>query len=162
MIDCLSIFESRFKKPIPIPKIVIRPRAGLKGGSANVFSNRIMINEDACKLDWEYIINQTLPHEVCHIVASYINPNDRGHGYTWKNCMRILGLTPNRCMTSKLITRDNLKTRERKVRRDYAYKCDCENYHFLTSVLHNRILRGSIRRCVKCGQQIKYVGMKMP
>jgi predicted SprT family Zn-dependent metalloprotease len=172
MIEVLAVFERHYQIPLPIPQIRIKPKLGCKFGCADYRDNSITLNQDLCiPKYWNEMVNDTLPHEVAHIVAAkvfiakghsvfYDSKRGRGHGSMWKECMRVLGLKPNRC--GDIDDETTEKITQRKVSRKYVYGCGCNGReHVLTSILHNRITAGRNRTCRLCKTRIFYKGQKM-
>jgi ATP-dependent exoDNAse (exonuclease V) alpha subunit/predicted SprT family Zn-dependent metalloprotease len=90
----------------PIPLLTfegIRNRKTV--GRAYFTKNRIALNPIWCAVDDEEvlksIIEETIPHEICHLVA-YRQHKDHGHGKPWKLAMMKMGLMPSRFHTSTL------------------------------------------------------------
>jgi len=88
----------------------------------------------------------TVVHEVAHYIArclftKYIKP----HGYEWKKIMMdldtVASVTHNYAMPSSVIG-----TR-------HEYKCECQS-HFVSTIIHNKIRKGSVRVCRKCKTQL--------
>lgn len=69
---------------------------GTTAGRAWLGQWRIQLNEQLCKENLEDFINDTVPHEVAHLVAYKVFGDD-GHGDGWRSVMRALGLNPTRC-----------------------------------------------------------------
>jgi len=69
---------------------------GTTAGKAWLGQWRIQLNEQLCKENIEDFINDTIPHEVAHLIAYKVFGDD-GHGDGWKSVMRALGLNPSRC-----------------------------------------------------------------
>lgn len=61
-------------------------QAGRKGWNYFMRFNRDMMLNQA----WDHIINDTVPHELAHIIC-FANGSDRGHGVFWKRTCRALG-----------------------------------------------------------------------
>jgi SprT protein len=92
---------------------------------------------------------QTVPHEVAHyLVYLRFGSDARPHGVEWRGLMRAMRADPSRCHSF-----DTSGLETRRIRR-HPYHCDCAD-HELTSVRHNRILRGASYRCKVCGQALK-------
>lgn len=165
MIEVLAILESHYKKPMPIPTLRLKSNLGLMSGQA-FKDNTIELNLDDCKTDWEDMINHTLPHEVCHLVAPLIY-NEYRHGYdankgwghkrAWKECMAVVNVPARRV---KQVSHEEYQSKlKRVVPRNFVYKCPCQKTFNLTPILHNRIqMHGQIRRCNSCRGAITYVG----
>ena len=69
---------------------------GSTAGRAWLGQWRIQLNEQLCKENMEDFMNDTIPHEVAHLIAYKVFGDD-GHGDGWKSVMRALGLNPSRC-----------------------------------------------------------------
>lgn len=105
----------------------------------------IRVNPEIAVQNWAEYIDQTIPHEVAHIVQYQVFPRCRGHGRAWKRIMRAFGKEPRRCHEYDLST---VKVRRQK-RHEYA--CACRVHH-LTTVRHNRVRRGQTNySCKTCG-----------
>ncbi len=175
MMEVLFILESKIGKAMPIPLIqfdrlggrVAVAKRGLDCGC------RIVINTDMItESRWNEMLNNTLPHEICHHIApliynQYVHGYDKHEGWShkkaWQQCMRMLGLSPDRCTT--VSTEEFNQCAKRVVLRKYAYQCGCadSNTHFLTAIKHKRIQLGKYNRlhCIKCNVTLTYVGEKL-
>lgn len=60
-----------------------------------------------------HFMQETVPHEVCHHIA-YRLYRDKGHGYWWRECMKKMGLPPNR-ISSKPMP-DYFSSKQEKLR----------------------------------------------
>lgn len=69
---------------------------GTTAGKAWLGQWRIQLNEQLCKENIEDFMQDTIPHEVAHLIAYKVFGDD-GHGDGWKSVMRALGLNPSRC-----------------------------------------------------------------
>ena len=98
----------------------------------------------------EDFMARTVPHEVAHYVASMVWGRVRSHGAEWQRVMRGFGLNPSRCHSY-----DTSASRKKVWR--HVYSCDCRE-HRVSTVMHNKILRGSDRRCRACKARIRYTG----
>jgi predicted SprT family Zn-dependent metalloprotease len=170
MLDVLAILESHYKKPMPIPSLVLKPRIGRQLGFATKHNTTVTLNSDAfVPKYWDEMLNVTLGHEVCHLVAPiiynrYWHGDDKhagwSHGRAWKECMRVIGLPPDRCYDG---TDTDLKelVSVRTVRRDFVYGCGCGETFRLTTRMHNNIKAGGRRRCRNCKTILVYKGEKV-
>lgn len=122
-------------------------------GDSVIFFNMYYLEEYP-----EYMINQTVPHEVAHYVVWDICDKDcftRGrnnapHGRYWKYMMRFFGVEANRC--HELKTPDKIK----KNKQTFVYTCGCSS-HELSKVRHNSIQTGKHRYiCKACKSVIIY------
>lgn len=167
MMEILSILETHYKKPMVIPKIVFKPRMGKTLGLANSLYKTVTLNQDACvEKYWDMMLNDTLGHEVCHIIApiiynSWQHGYDRkagwSHGNAWKECMRVIGLSPDRCYKDKELAST---IAVRTVARNFVYECPCATRFEFTTRKHNSIQAGRSRICRKCKGKLVYKGYK--
>ena len=64
----------------------------------------------------EEMLNQTLPHEIAHLIHKQLYPNDRAwHGKNWQYIMVRLGLNPERC--------HDMPTKPARKTRKFEYTC---------------------------------------
>jgi SprT protein len=89
--------------------------------------------------------DDVIVHEVAHYVTHELYPGSKPHGKEWKGVMRSLGKEPERCHAYKVTPARKLKT--------FKYKCDCMEYE-LTSIRHNKILKGHYYTCQKCKSRL--------
>jgi SprT protein len=113
----------------------------------------IRLNLGAYRLDPEEMINDTIPHEISHLIATALFPEKkiRPHGCEWQAVMAdCFGIHRAR-RTHQLEL-----PRARQVGRYFVYRCQCQEAHRLTSIRHNRVRRGVIYRCRCCGQPLRF------
>ena len=171
LLDCVAKAQEVFKKDnLPIPPIKFR-RMGKTAGQATWnyehdgfrYADRpildsliITINQDYCQNGhWEDVLNNTLPHEYAHILAIYLYGRrlGSGHGHGWKNCMRALGLKPERCHSMSL---EGVKVRKTF---QVEYSCGCDK-HYVGKLRHNKLQNNPRYSCScrKCRQKIVFTG----
>ena len=95
----------------------------------------------------EEMVNDTIAHELAHIITGHLYPDERGHGRQWRRIARVLGGSGNR--SHRL---DVTHHRVRSVRR-IPYHCSNENCgrtYQLTMIRHNRVLKGESYLCGHC------------
>lgn len=111
---------------------------------------RIRYNLDMAERQPEAFIQQTIPHEVAHVVTRLLYPKARPHGPEWRSVMAYLGITePQRCHSFH--TANTPSKRQRR----WPYRCACRD-HQLSSTRHNRIQRGQSRYlCRHCGNPLR-------
>ena len=94
-------------------------------------------------------IQQTVAHEVAHLVARRIHGSRiRPHGREWQAVMREFGVEPRRCHDF-----DTTRSTLRRLRR-FRYHCDCSE-HQITTIRHNRVLAGQRYLCRRCGEALR-------
>jgi SprT protein len=102
-----------------------------RGGQyAMRFNATMMLNEA-----WDHIINNTVPHELAHIICMYAPRYGKGHDSGWKRVCASLGGNAQRC-------HNEVTEPSRKVRR-YAYVATCGTAITLTQVRHNKVRLGA-------------------
>jgi predicted SprT family Zn-dependent metalloprotease len=113
--------------------------------------------------------DNTIIHEIAHLVIYRFYPlggklvngtfkKVKPHGEEFKHVMIMIGGRPNR--THNYDT-SNIKARTRKVEREFPYACGCTGKVYnLTSIRHNRILKGKTYRCGICHCQLTPVQTK--
>lgn len=100
----------------------------------------------------------TVPHEVAHYVCFLLHERKhwfngkqklKPHGVEWKAVMQQFGVPANATCTL-----DISDVPQKQLKR-FPYKCLCST-HELTSIRHNRIVRGRNRYlCPKCNSELK-------
>jgi SprT protein len=102
------------------------------------------------------MIEQTLPHELAHLVVMHLHPRQRvrPHGPQWQAVMRDwFGVEPER--THRFDVQDVRTRRQRR----WRYRCDCRE-HELSTVRHNRARRGTRYLCRECRQPLVAVDVR--
>lgn len=152
--DCVFMAEKLFGKGVVTPEV----RYDLVGRSAGqavyrrfnnpnhvIRLNPILLNENE-----SYLVNQTVPHEMAHVVVHQFylarGIQVRGHGNEWKRVMRHFGLEANRCHQLDTTT---IKAIKGVV--EYNFNCGCVGKVYnLSKNRYNRFLKGSSYRCPVC------------
>lgn len=88
--------------------------------------NRDMINGNG----FDHIINDTVPHELAHIIA-YFTGTDFGHGKAWKKLCIALGGSGERC--------HNEEVTPARVMQEFLYNTTCGRVVKVSKIRHNRI-----------------------
>lgn len=108
-------------------------------GNKTVKDLKLKFNIKTARENQEAFLNRTIAHEVAHLMAFVLG--DGGHGATWKNCCRQLGLDPTR-------------THSYKISGYVTYTCPCHKEFNITKGMHKKILLGENRRCGSCKGRI--------
>lgn len=109
-------------------------------GLAYGYSNTIKINLTHARINLDDCLNDTVPHEVAHLVQKIIRPTAKqAHGPEWKAICRYLGGSGKRCYTDDQYPGLELK---RKTRNRHTYNVNGE-IMMLGPVHHNRIQNGA-------------------
>jgi len=114
----------------------------------------VLINVDYFDQDYNWVLNQTCPHEVAHYVTDRMFPNCQAHGVEWQNTMRKLGLKVVRCHKM-----DSSKAKLRTVSRPFKYTCNCTNKEFLLTFRKHNQHQTRKYICKRCKATIVYRGM---
>ncbi len=127
----------------------------LTGTTAGMFRVKagqaeIRFNPQAFSLEFDQHLMETVPHEVSHYVVYRLfgHRNIKPHGKEWQNVMIALGKTPR---VSGGYSVDGLSTRKFVT---HPYRCACQS-HQLTSIRHNRVLKGKYYLCRKCRHPLR-------
>lgn len=108
----------------------------------------IRINADLLVDNPIEMIQQTVPHEVAHVVTSALWVQARSHGREWKSVMQHFGKPPVACHSMDV-------TRARRGAQ-HPYRCACRDIHHLGAVRHKRVLSGRISySCPRCRQALQ-------
>jgi len=152
IVDCLAIAKAHFKMNFDMPSIEYYSK-GTCAGKANALIWCVKLNETLLKENTDHFINQTVPHEVAHLIANQVYGfSIKSHGKEWKFVMRLFGLSPD--IYHKY---DVTNVRVRNVKREYAYKCNCR-IAMLTSIRHKRSMQGhGFYVCKDCKSKLVYV-----
>jgi SprT protein len=111
----------------------------------------IRYNSQLLQENGEGFIRRTVPHETAHIAAHFLHgPRIRPHGEEWRALMALYGADPSRCHSY-----DTSRSTARRLSR-YRYRCGCRE-HELTSIRHNRVLKGMRYLCRACGEPLRPV-----
>lgn len=121
----------------------------LGGENRDGFAGRIKLSSKIFELAGERDQDETVVHEVCHIVARYLNhelvsrQGLKGHGAFWASLMNKVGVPPTRyhCV--------NTKPLRRKVQRVNAY-CQCPEPYKITLNRATKMMKGFAYKCKKC------------
>lgn len=167
VLECLDKAQAKFgvDKCTKIPEIRYNTKgrtagwACWNGGKPYIDINPILLRENV-----EEVVNQTVPHEVAHIVVNEVYENARvrdmwtrrrqvaPHGVEWQQVMRLFGKVPHRCHQMDTSTVQAL----RNGGREFHYKCNCQ-VHKMTIIKHNRIsIHGMAYICRRCRSEIKF------
>ena len=166
IVNCMNIAVNTFPDLVDIEQPIIK--LDLKGTTAGMYCwfpsammSVLRFNPDLLKNNLDEMLTQTVPHEVAHYIVRFLYGSERiwtgkklmrvvqPHGKEWKYVMSVLGKDAIRCHNMAV-------TKTRTVKRDYAYSCGCMTYN-LTSIRHNKIIKGRKYICKKCGNHLTKV-----
>lgn len=134
--ECIAIANKRYNIDLKFPTVVYQKR-GTTAGTANYRTWTIDINPVLLVENFDDMLNDTVPHEMAHLITDAVYPEahesgpmqltrrgwKRGkrsvHGAEWQSVMRVLGVNPSRTHSYDTT---NARTREKV---SYDYKCNC-------------------------------------
>ena len=143
--------ESFYGRKFTRPKNIIFKRSGSTAGHCDYRKSELMFQIGLAEQEQDNFINDTPAHEVAHWIDRELygfrttqGGNVIRHGDTWKHIMRyVMNQDPERCHSFDVA---NFK----RARNTFDYVCIRGCKHTLSSVIHNRILKGRKYSC-KCG-----------
>lgn len=150
--EVYALAEQKFHRSFARPKIVWDLK-GRTAGIARYFGlndhrNAIRLNFDVLNANVEDFINDTIPHEVSHmIVFDIYGTNIKPHGCEWKRIATELGSSGNRCHVNETIPA--------RITQKFKWKCSCMT-HTVGLNLHRKMLSGRGRICLKCRGTLTY------
>ena len=146
----IRLAETLYRRTLVRPEVCFDLRGRTAGMVRFPRAGRPVIryNPGLLESEGEAFLKQVVPHEVAHLVAKILYGNRiRPHGSEWRQIMVALGANPERCHNF-----DTSREPVRRVRR-FDYHCGCRT-HLLSSIRHNRVMRGTVYRCLACGQPL--------
>lgn len=113
------------------------------------FRAKVQFSSKIFELAGEKEQDETVVHEVCHVVARYLDnqlvarQGLKGHGQFWASLMNKVGCPPTRyhCV--------NTISLRKKVQRVNAY-CQCDKPMEITLNRATKMMKGYAYRCIKC------------
>jgi SprT protein len=119
-------------------------------------SYKVRFHPGLLQVHGDEFINQVVPHEVCHIACRVLYQRKIGHGIEWKNMMRRLGLSPDRCHTYETLSGPTTKAQP---------NCKCSICGGETTVgpkVFNKIKAGAhyFNKC--CGRRSRLIPIDQP
>jgi len=140
---------ARHRCAVPRPRLRFDLR-GLSAGQALWQPGRaptLRFNLELARTHRHDFLQQTVPHEVAHLLTAACFGRVPPHGEAWRETMRWLGVpNPSRCHRY-----DACPTRRQ---RRWAYVCDCSD-HAVSTTRHNRMRNGSSYLCRRCGSPLR-------
>lgn len=123
ILECIQKCNKGLKEKFDIPILTFRTKSRNAGVSdySNYWIdiNPILLNENP-----DFVINDTVPHEMAHLISYLVYGNKaKGHGYYWKYVAQLLGVDTERQHDLDVSTINQV----RKPRRTFLYKCKCEH-----------------------------------
>ena len=140
-------FDRSFKRPY-----VRFDLRGESAGQALLVKHQLRFNPVLLQENKAHFIEQTVAHEVAHLIAHELfGQRIRAHGKEWQAIMsEVFGLPADRCHTYDT---------QRSSRKPWLYQCHCKESAIipLSTVRHNRALKGAIYRCTRCKSPLRFL-----
>lgn len=135
-------------------------QAGFRGGHFY-----LRFHPEYIESNFDDMLNNTVPHEVAHVVGFATDIGIRRHNDAWKACCLKLGGNGKRC--HNMDNKDFAPTRQERAdqydaRRPFAYEDEHGRVHYVTAQRHKAMQegkvfkRGGIRRYVR-GEDLSYI-----
>lgn len=121
-------------------KFTIRPNMGTNAGKA-YGDLSIEINLAMARQNLEFICNNTIPHEIAHILCFYFRW-DLGHGHKWKVVAMSLGCSGDSRFSFEKTGIQPVMMRQRS---KYLHKATCGTELWLSDVMHGKVMQGQVR-----------------
>lgn len=161
--ECVAAAEQRFG--ITMPSIAIR--FDLRGRAAGQAGKRygqhyLRFNREHIALGgqtWDHLLNDTVPHEVAHVVCYAFPQYGRAHDSGWKRVCLALGGNGKRCYSAEDAPEAAAAARP------YIYITTLGHEVRVTKVVHSKIQRGATYTAKGKGQltaQCQYNYMAAP
>ena len=146
----LEIARTRFpSKSFPEPKIEM----DLTGKCAGLYcsvNNLIRFNFNLLMENKQDFINETIAHEVAHLVTHVIDRSSKPHGSTWRAIMKLFGIA------NPGIYHEYDVAPVKRQKKPYLYKCNCQEHHFTTRK-HRNVMNGAQYSCIYCKSRCQFV-----
>ena len=146
----IEVAETRYQIEIARPKV----HFDLKGKAAGMVIFKpgypviIRYNIEILKENDQAFIQETVPHEVAHLVARQVYGNRiKPHGIEWRSIMQVFGAKAKRCHNFAI---KPINTRKMSY---YPYRCSCKD-HQLSAIRHHRCQAGITYLCRACGSAL--------
>ena len=136
--------ETFYGFKINLPTVTFKLK-GSRGGYAMAYKNLIAINNEMLHRNGDAFIKDVPGHEAAHIIARKIYPFAvDSHGVEWATVMRNVAFQePKRCHDFVVVTRNE-------------YFCKCTDTIYVSTTIHNRIIKGKIYSCKKCKSKVMW------
>jgi SprT protein len=145
------LVQAGAKRPLPALRFDLRGQAAGQACWGRDGRPELRFNLNIARSDPAAFVEETVTHEVAHLVTFACFGRTPPHGREWRAVMRFLGIDqPQRC--------HDYAVDEAQVRRQrrWRYRCHCRS-HELSTTRHNRLQAGRARyRCLHCGSDLHF------
>lgn len=166
ILDCLAIAESTHGRVFNFPSVVYKTQgttAGwahssdcacnqCKSGTREQYSidlNPILLMENVNEF-----IEDTVVHELAHVITWELHPKSKPHGKEWQDTMILFGAAPDRLHNFDVTTiKENRTPRKRKAK--HLWRCGCGGAEIVvTDKKHDDMIAKFV---TKTGNRFQYV-----
>lgn len=119
-------------------RLDLRGKAAGMAGYKSRFGERhyfLRFNVEAMRLDWDGFVNDTIPHEIAHIICFMCPEMGKNHDAGWQNVCIALG------GSGKLY--HSLKLTPGRRTKKFMYVASCGTEIVLSTIRHNKVQRGT-------------------
>lgn len=139
--DYYATAEQHFSRCFPRPEIKLNQR-GRAAGTARPQTNELRFNLTLLVENQQAFIDQTVPHEIAHLLVYQLYGRTKPHGKEWQFMMQSVFNCP-----AKTTHQFDLKSVTGK---QFTYDCRCMT-HQLSIYRHNKVQRQQASyHCRKC------------
>jgi len=144
---CYLHAEKQLNRSFIRPEVMFN-QTGKSAGSARLQLNQLRFNPILLQENKTHFIQNTVPHEIAHLLVYQLYGRTKPHGKEWQNIMIGIFQIPAKTTHSYDINSVKGKT--------FTYQCYCSQ-HLLTIRRHNKIQRDHAQYlCRSCRQQLMY------
>lgn len=121
-------------------------------GLAYYKTKKIELNQQLFLENTEEFFTRTIPHEAAHLITHILFPRAKqAHGPEWRNVMNRLNVEDvKRCHSY------DVSSVVQRVTEKFSYACMCDRKMSLSKIMHNKIQKGSHRKCLTCDTRVSY------
>lgn len=118
---------------------------------------RIEFNLDAAEIQGIEDYTQTIKHEIAHLIQfKYYPYAKQAHGPEFKRILATLGGVPSTHAVMSAEQSAAFRSTRKYIEARFDYACSCNTFK-ISKRMHNQILKGQTRSCVRCREVIKLV-----
>lgn len=150
IVETVNKINEYFNLELKIPKVYYDAK-GTKAGVAKYATMTVHLNKTLLLENVEDMVENTVPHEVCHLGTFYQHfaegkvGQPKAHGAAWKLMMWVVGASPK---TTHNYNMDSIRGVS------YKYQCACKE-HNVTQKKHLSMLRGAEYKCKECNNLLQ-------
>jgi SprT protein len=117
----------------------------------------IRLNQELYNKIGEEYLQEVFGHELAHAVTKEHFGRVQTHGKEFKRIARLLNT--NGTSKSSILLKHNISIMQNN-KKVFYYKCSCNFFHELSTIRHNKILKGVNYACDFCKTRLTFVKQK--